>query len=126
MTTQTQTKPQRPARRPRPTAVAVAGPRPSTGVGARGALTVLLLASTLTVMAGAIIAPVLPLIRGELAIGPTAAGLIVTTHGLVIALAAPVVGRLVDRHGPRRTLAGGLALYGLAGGAGLFVSATQR
>jgi MFS family permease len=122
MTMKPRSKPPQLAQRLRPTARHATGPQPSTRVGARGALSVLLLASTLTVMAGAIIAPVLPLIRGELAIGATAAGLIVTTHGLVIALAAPLVGRLVDRHGPRRTLAGGLTLYGLAGGAGLFVS----
>jgi len=94
---------------------------PSSEVGRPGALVALLLASTLTVMAGAIIAPVVPLIRDDLDLGPTAAGLIVTTHGLVIALAAPVVGRAVDRHGPRGTLAAGLVLYGLAGGAGVVV-----
>lgn len=105
----------------RPFETRIATP-PGHRVEARGALPVLLVASTLTVMAGAIIAPVLPLIRAELGIGATAAGLLVTTHGLVIALAAPVVGRLVDRHGARRTLAGGLALYGLAGGAGLVVT----
>jgi ACDE family multidrug resistance protein len=86
------------------------------------ALTVLLLASTLTVMAGAVLSPVLPVIRSELGISGTATGLLLTAHGLTIAVASPAVGWWTDRVGLRRPLAAGLLLYGLAGGAGLVVT----
>lgn len=78
-------------------------------------------AATLTVMAGAILGPVVPQIRSELGVSGTAAGLIITTHGGVIVLASPVVGAVVDRVGPRRPLVVGLVVYGLGGGAGLVV-----
>ncbi|MGW0466470.1 MFS transporter [Streptomyces sp. NPDC003027] len=84
------------------------------------ALPVLLLASTLAVMAGAMITPVLEVIRGDLDLSGTAAGLVITAHGLAIAVTSPVVGRLIDRYGVRGPLAGGLVLYGVAGAAGLF------
>lgn len=83
-----------------------------------GALPVLLLASTLTVMAGALLSPAVPLIAADLDVTDTRAGLVVTLHALSLALASPVVGLLVDRHGPRAVLAAGLVLYGVAGGAG--------
>lgn len=86
----------------------------------RAALTVLLLASTLTVMATAVISPVIAVIRDDLGLSGTEAGLLLTAHCLVIALASPLVGTLIDRHGVRRPMAAGLVLYGLAGGAGLF------
>ncbi|MGW2560886.1 MFS transporter [Streptomyces sp. NPDC001514] len=84
------------------------------------ALPVLLLASTLAVMAGAMITPVLEVIRGDLDVSGTAAGLIITAHGLAIAVTSPVVGRLIDHYGVRGPLAGGLLLYGFAGAAGMF------
>ncbi|PRW63623.1 MFS transporter [Actinopolyspora mortivallis] len=86
------------------------------------ALVTLLLASTLAVMAGAILTPVLEVIRGDLGVTGTAAGLIITAHGLVIALSSPLWGWAIDRWGVRLPLAGGLALYGLAGGAGVLTS----
>ncbi|MDK1472386.1 MFS transporter [Streptomyces sp. 549] len=92
----------------------------STG-GSPAVLAVLLLASTLTVMAGAIIAPVLEVIRGDLGLSGTAAGFIITTHGLTIALASPLVGRLIDRVGVRTPLVAGLVLYGVAGASGAFI-----
>lgn len=85
------------------------------------ALGVLLLASTLGVMAGAIVMPVLEVIRGDLRVTGTAAGLIITAHGLAIAVASPLVGRAIDTWGVRRPLAAGLILYGIAGGAGTIV-----
>jgi MFS family permease len=85
---------------------------------ARGVLTVLLLGSTLTVMAGAILAPVVHLIRTELDISTAAAGFVLTAHALAIAVVSPLVGGIIDRHGVRRPLAVGLLLYGLGGGAG--------
>lgn len=87
----------------------------------RRALWVIVAAATLTVMAGAILAPVVPQIQTELGVSDTAAGLIITTHGGVIVLASPVVGSVVDRVGPRRPFIAGLAVYGVGGGAGLLV-----
>ncbi|WP_147430369.1 MFS transporter [Rhodococcus pyridinivorans] len=88
----------------------------------RAELTVLLLASTLGVMAGAIVMPVLEIIRGDLGIDGTAAGFIITAHGFAIAVTSPLIGRAIDRYGVRRSLGAGLILYGLAGGAGMTVS----
>ncbi|MCP2253821.1 putative arabinose efflux permease, MFS family [Prauserella aidingensis] len=85
----------------------------------RSALIVLLLASTLSVMAGATVMPVLDLIRSDLGIDGTLAGFVITTHGVVIAVAGPVVGRLIDRYGVRRPLVAGLIVYGVGGGAGM-------
>lgn len=84
----------------------------------RSALIVLLLASTLSVMAGATVMPVLDLIRSDLGIDGTLAGFVITTHGVVIAAVGPVVGRIIDRYGVRRPLVVGLILYGVGGGAG--------
>ncbi|MPY81074.1 MAG: MFS transporter, partial [Actinophytocola sp.] len=42
-------------------------------------------------MAGAIVMPVLEVIRGDLRVTGTAAGLIITAHGLAIAVASPLV-----------------------------------
>lgn len=99
-----------------------AGDTPGVGrdlTGPPAALVVLLLGSTLVVMAGAVLAPVLALIRVELALTGTAAGLVLTTHALALAVASPAVGWLIDRCGVRGPLAAGLVLYGVAGGAGL-------
>ena len=82
---------------------------------------VLLASSTLTVMAGAILGPVVNDIQSGLDVTQSLAGLIITTHGLFIVLASPIAGAVVDRFGPRRPVIGGLVLYGLAGGAGLVV-----
>ncbi|WP_165521947.1 MFS transporter [Micromonospora zingiberis] len=84
-------------------------------------LTVLLIGSTLTVLAGAVLTPVVQLLITERQLTATAAGLVVTVHGISLAVAAPATGHLVDRYGVRRPLAIGLLLYGLAGGAGAIV-----
>lgn len=84
----------------------------------------LLAASTLTVMAPTIVAPALPSIAREFAAVPRAellVPLVLTLPALVIALTASGAGALVDRIGRRPVLLGGIALYGLAGGTGLFV-----
>ncbi|GAB3647945.1 MFS transporter [Streptomyces sparsus] len=96
-------------------------PKARTAGGNPAVLAVMLLASTLTVMAGAIIAPVLEVIRGDLGLSGTAAGFIITTHGLTIALASPLVGRLIDRVGVRTPLVAGLLLYGVAGSSGAVI-----
>ncbi|MEH1099443.1 MFS transporter [Micromonospora sp. CPCC 205561] len=87
--------------------------------GRRVALVVLFAGSMLTVLAGAVLTPVIELIRSELRLTGTAAGLVLTAHGLSLALAGPLVGRAIDRWGVRTPLALGLIGYGLAGGAGL-------
>lgn len=89
--------------------------------GRRVALAVLLLASTLTVMAGAVLAPVVAVLRDELDLSDTAAGLVLTAHGASLALASPFVGRAVDRWGVRGLLAVGLLVYAGAGGLGVIV-----
>ncbi len=93
----------------------------ATSTQRRRTLWVVVAAATLTVMAGAILGPIVPQIRDELGVSGSAAGLIITTHGGVIVLASPLVGSLVDRIGPRRPLVGGLLVYGVGGGAGLAV-----
>lgn len=106
----------------------VAASRPDTESGSTHpsrrppALTVLLLGSTLTVMAGGVLSPVLALVRNELAISDTAAGLLLTAHGLTIAIASPAAGWLIDRFGLRALLTSGFVVYGIAGGAGLVIT----
>lgn len=81
----------------------------------------LLLASMLTIMAGATIAPALPAIQREFARTPNAAvlvGLVLTMHGLFIAVGAPVIGVLADRYGRRSLLLVSTIVYVLAGGSG--------
>jgi MFS transporter, ACDE family, multidrug resistance protein len=85
-------------------------------------LPVILFAGTLTVMAGAIIAPVLNVMRDQLGVGPSRAGLIITTHSVFIALLSPVIGSLIDRVGVRKPFIAGLVLYSLAGGSGLVLN----
>jgi MFS family permease len=55
-------------------------------------------------------------------VGPGAARLIVTTHGIVIALFSPLFGFVVDRVGIKWPYILGLTLYGLAGGSGLLIN----
>lgn len=89
------------------------------GGSRRVALVTLLVASTLTVMAGAILSPVLELIRRDLALSDTGAGLVLTVHGFSLAIVAPIVGRAIDRWTVRPTLVCGLLLYGISGAAGV-------
>ncbi|MEU0384655.1 MFS transporter [Streptomyces chartreusis] len=72
-------------------------------------------------MGGATIAPVIEVIRQALDVGGTEAGLALTSHSLAIALVSPLVGRATDRFGVRLSLAAGLVVYGLGGGAGLVI-----
>lgn len=90
-----------------------------TTVRRRMTTAALLLASTLTVMAGTVLAPVVATIRTELDVSGTAAGLILTAHGLSLAIVSPLVGWTIDRWGLRTPMVAGLVLYGVAGGAGL-------
>lgn len=80
----------------------------------------LLLTSTLTVMAGATIAPSLPKIAAAYDFLPSASMLtkmILTLPALVIALTGPFIGRALDKWGRVRLLISALVLYGLCGAA---------
>jgi len=85
-------------------------------------LSVILSAATLTIMAGSIIAPVLNVMRDSLGVAPSAVGLIITTHGLFMALFSPLMGSLIDRKGVKRPFVFALIGYGLAGGSGLLIN----
>lgn len=87
--------------------------------------TTLLVGSTLTVMAGAIISPVLPEISREFAHLPDAellSKLILTLPALVIAFLAPVAGIIIDRTGRKKVLLFSLLLYAVAGTTGAYLS----
>lgn len=85
----------------------------------RATLWVILASATLTVMAGAILGPVVPAIQSNLGVSESLAGLIITTHGAFIVVVSPLAGAVVDRVGPRRPFIGGLVLYAIGGAAGL-------
>ena len=85
-------------------------------------LWVILAFATLTVMAGSVISPVLGQMGEGLGVDPSAARLLITTHGIMIAIFSPLVGLLIDRAGVRKPLILGLLLYGLAGGSGLIIN----
>ncbi|MBO6639389.1 MAG: MFS transporter [Roseitalea sp.] len=88
------------------------------------ALVILLLCATLTVMAGATIAPSLPGIAAHFETQPGGAALvpmILTVPGLAIAIAAPLAGLLADRTPKRRVLLTGIAVYVIAGSSGLYL-----
>jgi len=86
------------------------------------ALAVILASSTLTVMAGSIIVPVLNLMREGLGVAPSSIGVIITTHGLFMALFSPMMGVIIDRKGVRRLYISALFAYGIAGGSGLLIN----
>lgn len=85
------------------------------------ALWVIVASATLTVMAGAVLGPVVNQIQAGLGVPQSLAGLIITTHGLFIVLASPFAGMLIDRVGPRKPYIAGLFVYAIAGAAGLVV-----
>lgn len=85
----------------------------------------LLCISTLTVMAGATIAPSLPAMQDYFSAVPNSdyvVRLALTLPALFIALGAPVVGILIDRIGRKPILLATLALYGIAGSSGFVLS----
>jgi len=84
-------------------------------------LIVILISATLTIMAGSIIAPVLNVMRDGLGVAPSSVGLIITTHGLLMALFSPLMGSIIDQKGVRWTFIFSLIGYGLAGGSGLLI-----
>lgn len=83
----------------------------------------LLVVSTLTVMAGATIAPALPAMHAAFSDIPNVdllVRLVLTIPGLFIVLGAPVAGFIVDRSGRKRILVVSTALYAITGSAGYF------
>lgn len=85
-------------------------------------LGVIFASATLTIMAGSIIAPVLNLMRDSLGVAPTSIGLIITTHGLFMALSSPLMGHIIDRKGVKGPYIITLICYGFAGGSGLLIN----
>ena len=84
----------------------------------------LLMAATLTVMANATISPALPGLQRLFKDDPNAAlltPLLVSAPSLSIALLAPFVGIAVDRIGRRAILLFGIALFVVAGSAGVYL-----
>ncbi len=85
----------------------------------------LLLVSTLTVMAGATIAPALPAMRqhfSEVANADYWVRLILTAPALFIAIGAPIAGTIIDRFGRKGLLGAAVFLYGLAGSSGFLLN----
>jgi MFS family permease len=85
----------------------------------------LLVVSTLTVMAGATIAPSLPAMKQHFSAVPNAdywVRLILTVPALFIAIAAPFVGVTIDKLGRKPVLIIALLTYGLAGSSGLWLN----
>lgn len=85
----------------------------------------LLLVSTLTVMAGATIAPSLPAMQNHFAEVNNAAlwvRLVLTVPALFIVIGSPLAGIIVDRLGRKPLLTAAAALYGLAGSSGYLLN----
>ncbi len=90
----------------------------------RLAAATLLVSATLTVMAGATIAPSLPALRTHFADTPDIdlwVRLVLSLPALAIALASPPIGLLIDRKGRVPVLRASLVLYAFAGASGLVV-----
>lgn len=85
----------------------------------------LLVASSLTVMAGAILTADQPRIAAQFAKTPHAellTKLLLTLPALFIAFGAPLIGLTIDRWGRKRIFVAALAFYAIAGSSGLYLS----
>ncbi|MEM6433209.1 MAG: MFS transporter [Cyanobacteria bacterium P01_D01_bin.115] len=85
----------------------------------------LLLASTLTVMSGATIAPSLPAMQVQFADLENVefwVRLVLTMPALFIVIGSPIAGQLVDTLGRKPLLLGSAILYGLAGSSGFVLN----
>ncbi len=86
---------------------------------------VLLLASTMTIMAGAVISPSIPgmeKIFSEVTDAYWIVPLLLTMPGLLIALTAPFAGFMMDVFGRKKPLMVGLFFYALSGSSGLYLT----
>ncbi|MBA1145470.1 MFS transporter [Ectothiorhodospiraceae bacterium WFHF3C12] len=82
----------------------------------------MLIASTMTAMSGAMVAPALPGIGAHFAeSSEVLVKLVLTMPALVIAVCSPAVGYVADRIGRKRVLLASLVLYGLAGCSGALI-----
>lgn len=85
----------------------------------------LLCASSLTVMAGATIAPSLPAMQDHFAGTPNAellVKLVLTLPALFIVIGSPIAGLIVDRFGRKSLLLVAVIVYGFAGGSGFLLN----
>lgn len=111
-------------RRPSPDVADCSGPPLVPARGPRAVLirASLLVAASLTVMAGAVISPSLPALEAHFDGVPEAGlwtRLVLTMPALFIALCAPLAGWLIDRFGRTRMIVAGAVLYAFAGASGL-------
>jgi MFS transporter, ACDE family, multidrug resistance protein len=81
----------------------------------------LLVCGSLTVMAGAAIAPILPEMIQQLDLSQGWAGSLVSAHYLTLAMFSPILGIWADRYGQMRLLIPCLAAYGVIGVSGAFL-----
>jgi predicted MFS family arabinose efflux permease len=81
-------------------------------------LLILLASGSLTVMTGAVLAPILPEMIARLGLEEDWAGVLVSAHYLTLALFSPLLGFLADRLGQLRLLVLSLVLYSVLGMAG--------
>jgi MFS family permease len=88
----------------------------------------LLLASSLTVMAGATVSPALPAMKHQFEtaivdpdLRTTLVKLVITLPALFIVIGSPIAGMIVDRFGRKSLLLISTLLYGLAGSSGLYL-----
>jgi MFS family permease len=95
-------------------------PTPGSAPATRSlAATTLLFASSLTVMAGALVAPALPRIAHQFAADPEVqlkSRLLLTVPALAVVVAGVLAGLLTDRLGRLKVLLGGLVIYAVGGG----------
>ena len=84
-------------------------------------LLILLASGSLTVMTGAVLAPILPDMIAQLSLEQDWAGTLVSAHYFTLALFSPVLGLLADRLGQLRLLIVSLILYSLLGMVGAFL-----
>ncbi|WP_373048772.1 MFS transporter [Vulgatibacter sp.] len=94
----------------------------------RGGRLTLLLASTLTILAAAIVAPTLPALRDDFADVSRVdllSRLVLTTPALFIVLGAPLAGWLADRYGRKPLLLGATLCYAAAGSAPAWLPGLQ-
>jgi MFS family permease len=83
-----------------------------------------LIGSTLTVMAGAIVAPALPQISKEFSHLPNAellSKLVLTLPALFMGVLAPIAGYIIDKSGRKKVLLFSLVGYAIAGTSGLYL-----